>query len=115
MSRAITQTLIIRHHEDGPERDRYGNPIRVTTEFGWPVYALAPGTSAETGEANRDAVTTGATVYAPRTGPLPHPHDDVVTSDGTVWAVIGNPATWERNPHGGIQEGVVVLLERKEG
>lgn len=116
MSRRITQTLTIRRVTEGPDRDKYGNPIKSTSSTPWPIFAIAPGTSVETGEANRDAVTSGATIYAPL-GIVPTSQDSVVLADGSLWAVVGDPAVWTGNPSSDdlTQRGVVVLIERREG
>lgn len=116
--RRITATLEIHPRVDG-EVDRYGNPER---SYGppvlWPVYAVAPRSAgeAEPFTGLRDAVVSGLQVFAPVDGPRPGPHD-LVEHRGEQWAVVGDVAVWDNNPHVHVttERGIVVNLERKEG
>lgn len=114
--RRITRTLSIRRRVEG-ERDIYGNPqVSYGEAELWPVYAIAPRSSAEPGEENRDLVITGLTVYAPVDGPRPGPLD-LVVHDGDDWQVTGEVGVWDHNPHKPHTEhlGVVVNIDRTEG
>ncbi len=116
--RRITATLSIRRRIDGAV-DRYGNPtVTYTDGVAWPVYAVAPRSAgdAEPFQGGRDAVVRGLQVFAPVDGPRPGPHD-LVDYRGESWAVIGDEAEWDRNPHfvSTFHRGIVVNLERKEG
>ena len=116
--RRITATLDIRPRVDG-EVDRYGNPKRsYGSPVPWPVFAVAPRSAgeAEPFSGTRDAVVRGLQVFAPVDGPRPGPHD-LVEYWGERWAVVGDVAVWDNNPHVLVttERGVVVNLERKEG
>lgn len=114
--RRITATLGIRRRIEG-ELDMYGNPrVSHGDPEPWPVYAVAPRASTEPGEANRDLVLSGLTVYAPASGPRPDAHD-LVTYRSEDWQVTGDVGEWDRNPHVTLtsQHGIVVNLDRTEG
>lgn len=114
--RRITATLGIRRRIEG-DLDAYGNPrVTYTTPEAWPVYAIAPRTSEELAEDNRNVVISGLAVFAPAGGPVPGPHD-LVDCRGETWQVIGDVGLWDRNPHvaATTQRGIVVNLNRTEG
>lgn len=114
--RRITQVLTIRPRVEG-DTDRYGNPVvGYGPGVDWPVFAVAPRSSTEGDEPNRDLVFVGVTVYAPADGPAPGPHDLVVWG-GEDWQVVGDPGVWDNNPHvtATRHRGIVVNLDRKEG
>lgn len=113
--RRVTQTLTIRTRVEGAP-DWTGNPVVTWAESAWPVYAVAPRSSVEPGQENRDLVVTGVTVYAPVNGPRPGPLDRV-TLDGGAWEVAGDVAVWDNNPHFATtrQHGIAVDLKRSEG
>lgn len=114
--RRITATLEIRRRIEGAT-DMYGNPkVSYGAPEEWPVFAVAPRSSTEPQDPNRDLVITGITVFAPVDGPTPGPHDLVGYGDDS-WQVTGNVGTWDENPHvvSTRQHGVVVSLDRTEG
>lgn len=115
--RRVTQTLTILHRVEG-ETDWTGNPKDTWEPVPWPVYAVAPRAQQEPGEANRESVLTGVTVFAPADGPTPAPTDRVAASDGgRDWEVVGEVGRWDNNPHvaATVQRGIVVNLQRTEG
>lgn len=113
--RRVTQTLSIARRVEGVP-DIYGNPAVSWEQIPWPVYAVAPRVQQEPSEANRSAVFTGVTVYAPADGPHPGPNDRVTVS-GEVWEVTGDVGVWDNNPHveATVQRGIIVNLDRTEG
>lgn len=110
----MTQTVDVLPFIEGAV-DRYGNPKPGWGDpVPWGVWGVAPRTSSEPDEPGRAPVITGVTVY----GPLPCPigrKDRVRLVDGLTYEVEGDIGVWDKNPHGGSQQGVVVNLERSEG
>lgn len=113
LTRRVTAVVEVLHRVEGGE-DRYGNPVESWVPEPWGVWGIAPRESVEPDERGRNAVITGKTVY----GPLPCPvgaRDRVVLPDGLTYLVEGEVGDWLGNPHGGVQSGAVVNLERSDG
>lgn len=114
--RRITATLAIRRRVEGAS-DIYGNPkVSYGAPEEWPVFAVAPRSSTEPQDPNRDLVVTGITVFAPVEGTMPGALD-LVEHRGDTWQVTGDVGTWDENPHvvSTRQHGIVVNLDRTEG
>lgn len=95
--------------------DPHGNPVEsYAAATDWPVWALAPGASAEPGQQGRDLSLIAWTVYAPKGEDAPGERDRVVV-DGAEYEVEGRPADWTNGPWPHPTAGLVVELKRAEG
>lgn len=96
--------------------DRYGDEVVGWADpVDWPVHGIAPGPQGESFDPTRDRSVIAWTVYAPKTGPVPHERDRVLV-DGIEFDIDGRPADWTRGPWEPRQRvGIVVELRRIEG
>lgn len=108
------QTLKVKRRQVGA-KDPHGNPV-VTYADGidWPVHGYSPGANVEPGQPNRDLSLILWTVYAPAGGNAPS-ELDLVTLEGTDYAVEGRPADWTKGPWQHPTAGIVVELKKAEG
>jgi hypothetical protein len=100
----------------GTAEDEYGNevedwssPVEVATIQG---VGVEPRPVGETFTEDRNAVTSGFTLYLPA-GSTVSPTQRIRVR-GSEWAVLGAPAEW-RNPFTGWEPGVVVQVGRTDG
>ena len=96
--------------------DEYGNTVESwdtpTTVATVPGVGVEPRPVSETFNDDRNAVTSGYTLYLPAGVAVTAQHR--VEVRGEVWPVLGDPAEW-RNPFTGWQPGMVVQVGRTDG
>ena len=102
--------------DPGASQDDYGNdvedwsaPVEVATIRG---VGVEPRPAGESFTEDRNAVTSGFTLYMPAGSSLKATQR--VRVRGSVWSVLGSPAEW-RNPFTGWEPGVVVQVGRTDG
>jgi hypothetical protein len=75
-----------------PVRDSRGNAIYDDVSVDVPNCSVQPGTSLESDDQGRDAVSTYLTIYAPPD--FPDSAINAVLLDGVRWEVSGQPQRW---------------------
>ena len=93
--------------------DDYGNTVdswATPTTVATVTALVEPRPNGETFTDDRNAITSGYTLYMPAGTPVTALHRVLVR--GSVWNVLGQPAVWE---FGQWEPGVVVQVGRTDG